>query len=479
LDAGTLPRVDEVGLDWAALSFAIGTSIVTALILGLATGARLGQNDLRGLISNDGRTLTGGVRSQRVRDLLVVAQVALTIVLVMGAGLLGRSFLRVLSVDPGYSTEDALVLDMALGSTNDPAQMQRQTAFQTTLMERLRSLPGVTSVGIINDFPLGGGNYANGQFLEMNSPTEIQTFEDFRKLTPAEQKQRGGYAGFRIASEDYFDAMGIALVRGRLFTSGDGPDAPHVAVISESLVKAKWPDQDPIGRFIQFGNMDGDMRALRIVGVVRDIREFGPEALPAPLLYASYRQRPGSISSFSTVVRGPEPAAITLAATQIVRQLDAQLPVNARTVSQAFDRSFAGRRFSLLVIGLFGVVAVALATLGLYGVIAYLVAQRTREIGIRTVLGAPARDLMSMVVGKGTRLAVYGTILGFALYAALLKTAGAFTTLLGDLLFGITVGDAASLALTLAVIAAAVACATAIPARRALRVSPMVALRNE
>lgn len=473
-DAGSLPRVDEIHLDWVALTFACAISAATAVILGIGTAARTGQRDLRSLISNDGRTLTGGVNSQRVRDTLVVAQVALTIVLLMAAGLLTRSFARVLSIDPGFITKDALVLDMSMSNTNgDSARMQRQVQFQTALLDRLRALPGVTSAGIVSDFPLGDAGYANGQFVEMNSPTEIQSFEDFQKLTPRQVEQRAGSAGFRIASEDYFKAMGIRVVKGRGFEAGDAPDAPQVAVISEGLAKAKWPDQDPIGRLIQFGNMDGDMHALRVVGVVTDVRESGPEALPEPLLYANYRQRPGHIANFTAIVRGPSPDAIKRSAEQIVHELDPQLPVVTHTVQQELDATFAGRRFSLLVIGMFGGIALVLATLGLYGVIAYLVAQRTREIGIRAVLGAPKSKLMQMVLSKATRLATLGIM--FGIVGALW-----FAKLLKSLLFeGVSTTDPGALMGVIATIVIAVMAATVIPVRRALRISPMMALRDD
>jgi predicted permease len=471
---GSLPRVDEIHIDWVALAFAFGISILTAIALGLGTSARASQRDLRSLISNDGRTLTGGVNSQRIRDLLVVAQVALTIVLLVAAGLLTRSFVAVLSINPGFNTGNALVLDVSLPTSNtDPSVGQRQTQFQTALLERLRTLPGVTGVGIINDFPLGGGNYANGQFLEMSTPDEFKTYDDFRKLTPSDLEARAGNAGFRIASPGYFDAMGIKLIKGRTFEAGDAADAPQVAVISELLANTKWPGRDPIGRLIQFGNMDGDMHALRVVGVVSDVREFGPEALPAPLLYADYRQRPSSIYNFTAVVRGPNPATIKRTVEQIVRDLDPQVPAATRTMNDALDRTFASRRFSLLVIGMFSGVALVLATLGLYGVISYLVAQRTREIGIRTVLGAPRTRLMRLVMSKAAVLAGLGTVAGIA-------GAIAFSKLLEGLLFGgVTATDPASFAGVIATIAVAVMAATALPVRRALNISPMMALRDD
>jgi predicted permease len=473
-DPGALPRVQEISVDRAALFFAFAVSVITAVILGFATAARTGQQDLRSLISNDGRTLTGGVGSQRIRDALVVAQVAMTIILLMAAGLLARSFVRVLRVEPGFSTENALILDAALaGISDDPTSTQRQIAFQEALIQRLGALPGVKNVGIVSDFPMGGSYYADGQFLEMTSPTEIQSYDDFAKLSQADIKQRSANAGFRIASDGYFAAMGIPLISGRMFNAGDAPDAPEVALISESLAKTKWPGRDPIGRYIQFGNMDGDMRALRIIGVVGDVREFGPEQLPQPVLYANYRQRPVKMSRFSAIARGPDPSTIMRSAQQIVRDLDPQLPVVTRTMQDAIDATFSGRRFSLMVVGVFSAVALVLSTLGLYGVISYLVAQRRREIGIRTVLGASSRSVMRLVVSKAARLAIYGMVLGSI-------GALAFARVLEGLLFGgVTTTDPAALASVVAIIAGAVFAATAVPVRKALHVSPMMALRDD
>ena len=192
----------------------------------------------------------------------------------------------------------------------------------------------------------------------------------------------------------------------------DGPESPHVAVISESLARSKWPGQDPIGRFVQFGNMDGDLKGFQVVGIVGDVRELTPETPPSPLLYASYRQRPNSIWRFSVVLRGPDPDVIGPSVQRAVREVAPEIPVQLRTMQGAFSTALTGRRFSLVLITVFGGTALLLATFGLYGLISYLVAQRTREIGIRMALGAKSADLLKLIVGKGARLALYGTSRG-------------------------------------------------------------------
>jgi ABC-type antimicrobial peptide transport system permease subunit len=264
--------------------------------------------------------------------------------------------------------------------------------------------------------------------------------------------------------------MGIPLVRGRLFEPGDAPDAPHVAVISASLAQARWPDADPIGRFVQFGNMDGDLRGFRIVGIVGDVRELSPETLPGPIFYGYYQQR--SSSRVSIVVRGGSPMAVAPAARQIVQHADPDVPLQVRTVDDAFDRALAGRRFSLVLIGAFSACALVLATLGVYGLMAYLVAQRTREIGIRLALGAESTDVVALIVGRGVRLAVVGVVVGSL--AAL-----GLTRLLDGMLFGVTPTDPVAFASVVSLTLSAVLAATWMPARRALRVAPMEALRAD
>ncbi|MEX2283060.1 MAG: ABC transporter permease [Gemmatimonadota bacterium] len=472
LQPSGLPQTVDVSVNGVVLAFAVGVSATNALILGVATAYQSSGRDLRASLVEGTRTVAGGAAQKRVRDALVVMQVALTLILLTGAGLLTRSFLTLLAVDPGYRIDRALVIDLELPYPRDGATAAQQTRFRDELMNQLRRLPGVTGVGGINDFPLGGTWYANGQFIEMTRPDELTSWDDYRKLKPEDLKQRAALAGFRVASEDYFQVMGIPLIRGRLFQPTDGPDAPHVAVISQALAKLKWPNQDPIGRFIQFGNMDGDLRAFRIVGIVGDVREISLERAPEPLFYGSARQRSGAATSFSIVVGGTDAAAANLAAQQMVRQLDPQLPVVVRTFQEKVDRTLSGRRFSLTLIGVFGSAALILATMGLYGVISYVVAQRTREIGIRIALGASARSLVSVVVGRGATLALVGIAIGLA--AAL-----TLTRLLEGLLFGVTAADPIALASVIGLIASAVIVASYLPARRALRVAPIITLRSD
>jgi predicted permease len=330
-------------------------------------------------------------------------------------------------------------------------------------------LPGVERVGLVSAFPLGNGFFPNGRFIEMSRPDEMTTLDDYRRIS-AEARARFGDAGYRVASEDYFAAMRIPLIRGRLFEAADGANAPHIAVVSESLARTQWPGQDPIGRFIQFGNMDGDMRGFRIVGVVGDVRELSPETVPGPIFYGYYQQR--ATSRVSIVVRAATPTTLGASAREVVRQVDPEVPIQMRTVDDAFERALAGRRFSLLLIGVFSGCALVLATLGVYGLMAYLVAQRTREIGIRIALGAESTDVVALVVGRGVRLAVIGVAIGTG--AAL-----GLTRLLDGMLFGVTATDPLAFASVSALTLVAVLAATLLPAWRAIKVAPVVALRAE
>ena len=467
LQPSNLPRADNVQVNWTVMLFALGVSLAAAVLLTIAATLRGGDRNLGAELSESQRTSAGGRSSRHAREALSVAQVALTLVLLIGAGLLARSFVRVLTVDPGYRLDSALVLDLQAAPVADPGARPRQLRFQQEVMDRLRQLPGVEGVALVSDFPLGGGYYPNGQFLEMTRPDEIQSLADFQKLGD-EAKARAGMAGFRVASEDYFRVMGIPLLRGRVFEPGDGPDAAHVAVISQSLAETKWPGQDPIGRFVQFGNMDGDLRGFRVIGVVGDVREITPEAFPGPLFYAYHQQR--VVQRYSLVVRTADVSEVASAAQQIVRALDPDMPVQMRTMGEAFDRSLADRRFTLVLIAAFGTTALVLAMLGIYGLISYLVAQRTREIGIRMALGASTGELMRMILGKGMRPALVGTAVGLGAAALLAKT-------VEGLLFGVTSRDPVAFAAVTLLTLVAVVLATYLPAKKAVGIDPVNSLR--
>jgi predicted permease len=468
LQPANLPRITDVRVDGGVLLFALAAAVLTAALLGLVTALRTSSTQLRDSLNEGQRTVAGG-RGERVRQGLVVAQVALTIVLLAGAGLLARSFMAVMDVNLGYRTAGSTLIDATWNSTPDPGLQRRRVDTQRDILADLQRLPGVQSVGLVSSFPLGAGFFPNGRFLEMTRQDELSSREDLARLGD-QAKERAGFAGYRIASAGYFAAMGIPLLRGRLFDERDGPDAAHVAVISESLANSKWPQQDPIGRFVQFGNMDGDLRGFRIIGVVGDVRELSPETLPGPLFYAHYRQR--TASRISMVMRSQTPSGLAETARQVIRRYDPDVPLQVRTVEDALERTLAGRRFSLLLVAAFSACALVLATLGIYGLMAYLVAQRTREIGIRLALGADARDVLRIVVGRGVLLAVIGVGVGIAASAGL-------TRLLEGMLFGVSATDPVAFAAVMTITLVAVLAASYLPARRAMGVAPVVAMRAD
>lgn len=265
--------------------------------------------------------------------------------------------------------------------------------------------------------------------------------------------------------------MQIPLVQGRLIEDRDTPASPHVAVISESLANERWAGRSPIGRWIQFGNMDGDLRGIQIVGVVGDVREIAPEEQPEPIVYASARQRPRQAARADIIVRGPAPAGLAETARQIVRDIDPEVPITARTVSGALDTVMGGRRFMLWLVGAFSMAALVLATLGVYGLVAFSVSQRTREMGIRMALGAEPRSLVWLIVRRGALLALIGSVAGVV---AARIASGA----LQGLLFGVTPGDPLTIAAAVGVVLVASMLASYAPSRRILRQSPGRSLRE-
>ncbi|MFY1826003.1 ABC transporter permease [Myxococcus fulvus] len=473
LEPGHLPRVAEVEVNATALLFALGLSLVLAVGLGWVTALRSGHQSPWATLTQAGRTQSGGGSADRARRALVVGQLALALVLLVGAALLGRSMMGLLSLDPGYRTEDVAVLSVVLPPVKDKdaPQARDNVQLQQELLSRLGALPGVRAVGAVNVFPLEGGSGGDGTFLVLNRPDEVKDFDDFGRL--AREPERTGSAEYRVASEGYFHAMDIPLVRGRLFDASDTMESPHVAVISESLAKARWPDEEPLGKLIQFGNMDGDLRAFTIVGVVADVRERGLDEAPKPTFYGCSRQRARAFSSFHVAVHGSiGSSALVSAAGPVLRELAPELPSRLSTMESLLTGSLASRRFSLLLLGAFGAVALLLSVAGLGAVVSYAVAQRTREFGIRFALGATAEDVLRLVLRQAVVLAGLGVALGAVAALGL-----------GQVLQGMVYGVSPTepwVIVGVAVLLLGVALlASWLPARRASRVDPMTVLRSE
>jgi ABC-type antimicrobial peptide transport system permease subunit len=475
-----LPRATEIGINGRAIAFTLGLSILIAVVLGIVPLLRFSTRDLESNLREAG-TGTPGFAGQHSRNLLVVVQMALTLILLVGAGLLGKSFYRLLQIDPGFSTESAVAMDLSLPSPREDEERykklldsykrliehgeapdetvkfnedeERQRLFQQQLIERLGATPGVVAVGTIDHLPLAGGG-PDGTFLIANNPA------------------RKGNAEYRLATGGYFAAMKIPVLRGRTFDQTDQVNAPNAAVVSQAFVKKYFPEEDPIGQTIQFGNMDGDLRLLHVVGVVGDVHDYGVDVAVGPTVYGNALQRLPS-SSWTVVARAQvEPGSLAPVMRETVRSLDSQLPLKFRTLDQVFSSSLDQRRFSLVIFGVFGVVALLLAAMGIYGVTAYAVTQRTREIGIRMALGAQIGDVLKMVLRYAMSLVVVGTAVGLA-------GAYAITRVMSSLLFEVTPTDLTTFILVPLLLLLVALFASIIPARRATKVDPLITLKAE
>ena len=465
------PRLDQVSIDWASIGFAAVAAIAVAIVLSLLTAWGTRRVRIADALGDNSRTGSASRRQMRGREALIVAQVAMTMVLLAGAGLLARSFAQAVAVDPGFRVGDDAVIETSIELAGDDAGAQaRLAALQDTLLARLRTVPGVTHAALVNAFPLGRGQFANGWFIEMTRLDEISRIDQFDFDAPG-FRGRTGEAEFRVASAGYFEAMGIPLVQGRTFDESDAAGRPHVAVVSRSLAERQWPGRDPIGRFIQFGNMDGDLTGLRVVGVVGDVRELSPEAAPGAVLYVNARQRPAAAGSFSVIVRGQPMAAVAEPIRRIMRDVVPDSPYELSTVAAGFDRAVGSRRFNLWLIAAFAAAALSLATLGIYGLVAYAVSQRSREMGIRVALGAEPGSLVRLVLTHAARLTLIGSAVGLGL--ALLASSA-----ISGMLYGVTASNPAVLAAVAAVMLAASLAASYLPARRILEQPPGLALRD-
>jgi putative ABC transport system permease protein len=463
-----LPRLDSVSINIPVLVFAFLLCTVVALGLGVFTAVRATSGDLREGLGEGGRGQAGSQYSQRMGRAIVAGQMAITLVLLAGAGLVGRSLMKVLEVNPGFRVDKITTMDVSLPLVNDPSARAGQAIFFSNLMERLKHIPRVRQVGATSGLPMDGG-LPDGMFLLM-TPSEVpKTFDGFESLF--QQQARIGSADFCVATDGYFRVLGIPLLRGRIFDERDSADSPHVAVISDLLARDRWPGQDPIGHTIEFGNMDGDLRLLTIVGVVGDVREYGLDAPPRPTVYVNLFQRPRAAITV-TILSDADTSLVTSAARGILAELDPQIPAEFRTFPQIYSASLGSRRFNLFIIGFFAIVALLLAVAGVFGVMAYSVGRRTREIGVRVALGARSRDVLTMILRQGLRTVFIGIAIGLACSLALTRT-------IKSLLFDVTATDPLTFAAVILLLAAAALLACYIPARCATDIDPIVALRCE
>jgi putative ABC transport system permease protein len=453
-----LPRLGEVSLDGRALAFTALASLLTGVIFGMAPALQASRPGVNQALRESGRT-GAGASGQRLRSAFVVAEIALALALLAGAGLTLKSFWRLQAVDPGFNPDGVLTMRLLLPFTTHP-QISERAAFFRQVLERLRVVPGVVAAGAVSRIPMAPGNNS-GTMTGENSAVEPND--------PQVEVE------MRWASPSYFQTMGIALLRGRDFSDADADGSLPVAVVDESFARRFYPNEDPIGKRIKRGGPSSARPWKTIVGVVRSVRNQRLDATSLPQAYFPVFQEADEMYNLSFAVRasGGEPSALTQSVRSAVLAVDRNQPVfDVKPLLQIVADSIALRRLALLLLSAFAVVALALAAAGIYGVMAYAVTQRTHEIGVRMALGARGGDVLRLIVRQGLKLALCGVALG-------LMVALALTRLMEALLFGVSPNDPLTfvgIALLLLVVAI-VACW--IPARRATKVDPMIALRCE
>ena len=489
IEAVNLPHVGAIDVSWSVVVFAVGVTCLTALTLSLVTAWRERRAAIAASLQDASRGQTASRSARRLRDGLVVAQLAISMVLLIGAGLLGRSLMRLLDQNLGFRTTGVLAVDIIAATppriqvspdaitVEDPAELPRQARLRQQIIDRLARVPGVVEAGGIDSVPLTGQQQSGAFLIVSPGDRDIERMslkQLVERLQADPTHAHTGEAEFRVATAGYFRAMGIPLVRGRLFDDRDAPSAPHAAVISETLARNVWPHEDPIGVQVEYGGVDGDLRVLTIVGVVGDVRERGFDRPPLAMFYANDVQRPlvGTFE-FTFVVRTANaPGAIVADARRVLRDVAPDVPPRFRTVQEVVNTSVAGRRFTFLLSVLFASGALVVAVLGIYGVITFVVAERSHEFGVRIALGASVKDVQRLVLRQAGRLIAVGV--GSGIVAAL-----AMNRVLAAQLFGIRSTDPATYAgvAALLVMTALVACE--VPALRASRVDPVSILKRD
>ena len=455
LNENNIPRSQEIGIDGRVLAFTFGLSLLTGVLFGLVPALQASKTELTEALKEGGRGSAGRHRT-RFRNLLVVSEIALALVLLIGAGLMVKSFARLLHVNPGFDPQNLLTMQVALPSTKYREPAQRADFYRQTL-EKIRSLPGVQAAGAVSNLPLSGS--VSSGFFSIEG----------QEYSPGQQLPHGD---IRSATTEYLQAMSIPLSKGRYFNDRDTDANTLVTIIDETIARLYWPDSDPIGKRIAFNRPDDTKVWIEIVGVVGAVKHKALDADYRGQIYLPHAQSPRG-GMYLVVRTLGEPSSMTAMVRSAIQAVDKDQPVyRVMTMEALVTESVAQKRFSMLLLALFAVVAVMLAIVGLYGVMSYGVSQRTHEIGVRMALGAQSRDVLKMVVGQGLALALIGV--GVGLVAAFL-----LTRLMSSLLFGVSATDPYMFASIPLILAAVALLACYIPARRATKVDPMIALRYE
>ena len=449
-----VPRLNEAGIDGGVLLFALAISLVASLVFGLAPALQVLRVDLNSALKQSVRRAGGGTLADRLRQGLVVAEIALSVILVAGAGLLIKSLLALQNVQLGITSERIVMAETSVPSV-DLDSAKRGIRFYTQLLPELRGLPGARDAAGTTMVP--GYTSSNGIYFVDHLPANLDI--------------TGPNAIFTVVTPDAFATMGIPLKSGRDFNDGDVYDAQFTAIINDELARRVFANQDPIGHMI-FCGLDSD-KGMRIVGVVGNVRQEGPASQPQAEIYMPYLQHPQPAGNMRVIVRtDAEAGAITAAMREKMRAISPEVAARFSTMEQALSENIAAPRFRTLLLGIFAGLAVCLALAGVYGVMSYVVGQRANEIGLRMALGASPGEILRLVLRQALALAGAGIVIGFA-------GAAAVTRLLTSMLFGVKPTDPATYAAVIGIVLAAALLASYVPARRAMRVDPMVALRYE
>lgn len=450
----SLPFLRSLHIDARILGFSFALSVLTGVVFGLAPALQSSRVDLNEVLKEGGRASSGGSR-QRLRSVLVMTEIALAVVLLVGAGLMMKSMLRLLQTNVGFNADNVLTMTVALPPSKY-TEANRQVSFHDQLKERIQALPGVSGTGTVNILPLQGGNTT--RFLVEGDP-----------IPPPGQETE---ANFRIVDETYFQTLGIPLMAGRMFDERDKPDAPGVVIIGKTVADRIFAGRDPIGRRINYASFPGPPDL--IVGVVGDVKIAGLDEAIRPVLYYPFRQSPAMVTNL--VVRtNAEPTSLSAAIRNETRSLEPDVALfGIREMNELISDSPAAfmRRFPALLIGIFAGVALLLASIGIFGVVSYSVSQQTHHIGVRMALGAQASDILKMVLKQGLGVSLFGMAIGVVAALGLMR-------LLRGLLYEVQTSDLGTFAIVVGTLFVVALLASYIPARRATRVDPLVALRYE
>ncbi len=456
IGAQTVPRLAEVNLDLRVLLVTLGVAVLTGVIFGLIPALATGRPELTEALKEGGRGSSTGLRRNRLRNALVIAEVALALVLLVGAGLLMKSFARLQNVDPGFNPRNVLTMEVALPLLKYPAG-KPVADFYAEATRRVKALPGVEAASFTTILPLSGTNSDNSFTIEARDTRAQGIFpdEEIRTVTP-----------------EYFQALQVPLVRGRFFNEADQAESPGVVIVNSAFSRKWFPNEEAIGKRITLGNPAGpDVRWLTIVGVVGDMRHRGLDQEAKPEFYLPHPQR-ASRAMILAVRSAQDPRSLTAAIRREISALDPDQPVaNVRTLEQVTSDSIAPRRLSVVLIGAFAGVALLLASVGIYGVMSFLVVQRTHEIGVRMALGAQRRDVLLLVLKRAALLVFCGT--GIGLLLAIVSSRA-----LGALLYNVDAFDLPTFALVTIALALVALLASLIPAQRATKADPMIALSH-